>query len=168
MLEDTPTRLPSIPRRKAFPIAALILCFMALFSSGCSGFHRAWNQQQVRNSAVNHPQEASIAGAWTGHWESTANGHHGALRCLITAKENHRYQAWYHAKYLKWFSYSYKVEMVVDPLDPLLTFQGQADLGALAGGEYQYQGSVSNQVFRATYQARKDHGIFQMERPGKK
>ena len=31
MLEDTPTRLPSIPRRKAFPIAALILCFMALF-----------------------------------------------------------------------------------------------------------------------------------------
>ena len=115
-----------------------------------------------------HPQEASIAGAWTGHWENTATGHHGALRCLITAKENHRYQAWYHAKYLKWFSYSYKVEMVVDPLDPLLTFHGQADLGALAGGEYQYQGSVSNQVFRATYQARKDHGIFQMERPGKK
>ena len=32
---------------------------MALFSSGCGGFHRAWNQQQVRNSAVNYPQEAS-------------------------------------------------------------------------------------------------------------
>ena len=57
--------------------------------------------------------------------------------------------------------------MVVDPLDPLLTFHGQADLGTLAGGEYQYKGSVSNQVFRATYQARKDHGIFQMERPGR-
>ena len=104
---------------------------------------------------MNYPQEASIAGAWTGHWESTANGHHGALRCLITAKENHRYQAWY-AKYLKWFSYSYKVEMVVDPLDPLLTFHGQADLGTLAGGEYH---SLQSGL-RATYQARKDHGIF--------
>ena len=129
MLEDTPTRLPSIPRRKAFPIAALILWFMALFSSGCGGFHRAWNQQQVRNGAVNHPQEASIAGAWTGHWKMRPMDIMGALRCLITAKENHRYQAWSHAKYLKWFSYSYKVEMVVDPLDPLLLSPRPSRLG---------------------------------------
>ncbi len=46
----------------------------------------------------------------------------------------------------------------------LITFQGKADLGFLAGGTYAYQGQVSNHVFQATYRAKSDHGVFHMQR----
>ena len=44
-------------------------------------------------------------------------------------------------------------------------FEGQADLGSLAGGLYHYEGYATLTNFYSTYRAQYDFGTFQMTRP---
>ena len=150
-----------LPSSKVLYLFGILSLLAVCLTTGCSGFHRAWENQ----AALTSTEDEGLSGLWAGKWESEKNGHHGTLRCLITQTGNQQYQAWYHAKYLKWFSYAYKVDMEAHLTEPnLITFQGKADLGFLAGGTYAYQGQVSNHVFQAIYRAKSDHGVFHMQR----
>ncbi len=106
-------------------------------------------------------------GRWQGSWQSEVNGHHGRLRCLVTRDGNGGYQACFHANYLKVFSFGYTVPLAVQETDGAFRFQGEADLGRLAGGMFNYEGQATPTNFFSTYQARKDHGTFRMIRPEK-
>ena len=44
-------------------------------------------------------------------------------------------------------------------------FTGEADLGKLAGGVYQYGGTGTTNRIDINYRADKDHGTFKLERP---
>jgi len=44
-------------------------------------------------------------------------------------------------------------------------FQGDENLGWLAGGVYHYEGRVSPTNFHSTYRSKYDHGTFEMGRP---
>ena len=63
-------------------------------------------------------------------------------------------------------SFQYEtVFTVVDASSGLLRFQGQEDLGSVAGGVYRYDGTVEGDRFHATYTAENgDHGVFEMRR----
>jgi len=41
--------------------------------------------------------------------------------------------------------------------------EGQADLGKLAGGIYQYKGEAGETAFNCTYRCAFDHGRFQLK-----
>jgi hypothetical protein len=63
-------------------------------------------------------------------------------------------------------AYSYRLE-----LDTELTatgewaFDGEADLGWLAGGQFRCEGTASTNGLRAAYESKRDRGTFTLSRP---
>ena len=109
-----------------------------------------------------------IAGRWEGTWRSDANGHTDALRCLMTAQTNGFYSARFHAQYKRGlfrFSFSYTVPLEVRREGDAFRFDGGADLGWLAGGQYHYHGTATATNFHSTYDSKYDRGVFDMTRP---
>jgi hypothetical protein len=144
-----------ILRAIVLPLALLILA-----TAGCSNFNHDWEvatQQPV--------QPNQLEGPWQGSWRSDVNGHNGALRCVITKKEDDSYRARFHAKYGKMLSFGYTVPLKAQPQDSSWKFQGQANLGFLAGGVYYYDGHADGTNFFSKYDSKYDHGTFQMKRP---
>ena len=136
--------------------------FLVIFgvTTGCSTFQRDWRQ------AAKSPARAdSITGRWEGRWQSDANGHHGKLRCLISEDAHGNYAARFRASYLKILSFSYSVALEVNSNNLTWQFHGAEDLGAAAGGLYHYTGTITPTNFHAIYEAKSDHGTFEMKRP---
>jgi hypothetical protein len=125
---------------------------------GCSSFNREWQQ-----NSFSAPTE-DIQGRWQGTWASEATGHTDKLRCIISKKTDGTFQAWFHAKYKKVLSFGYTVPLKVELVDRAWKFQGEADLGWLAGGVYHYKGSAGGTNFTLTYESKYDHGTFEMNR----
>jgi len=135
-------------------------CLLTLGGSGCSTFNRDW-----KASARTAVPTNDIQGPWDGDWLSQTRGHHGRLRCLMTKTAEGRYDARFHAKFWKIFSFGYTVPFAVQQSDSSYRFQGDADLGKLAGGLYHYEGQATPTNFNSTYSSKADQGIFQMKRP---
>jgi len=106
---------------------------------------------------------SGLEGRWEGQWLSDVNGHHGKLRCIVK-KEGDIYPARFHAKYQKILSFGYTVALKAEPFENGFKFRGEANLGALAGGVYYYQGHADTTNFSSTYSCKYDHGTFQMQR----
>ncbi len=99
-----------------------------------------------------------------GTWTSEASGHHGSLKCVVTATNAHQYRAFFHATYKKILSFSYAVPLTVEHREGKAVFHGEADLG-WAGGVYSYDGEANATNFFSLYRSEKDHGQFRMQRP---
>ena len=136
----------------------LILAVLVL-AAGCCGFDREWKRAGVEPKVAE-----GLAGRWQGAWVSEKNGHHGKLRCLVTPGTNNVYQARFHAKYWKIFSFGYEVPLEAQCGSGTCRFEGQADLGALAGGVYRYKGEVAGTNWQSSYTSRYDRGSFRMDR----
>jgi hypothetical protein len=127
--------------------------------TGCCGFGREWK----RAGLTPRPADG-IAGRWEGSWISEKNGHHGRLRCLMAPSTNGFYNARFHAKYWNILSFGYTVPLQVQSSNDVYRFQGEANLGKLAGGVYHYTGAVVGTNWQSTYSSRYDYGRFQMGR----
>ncbi|MBI4325052.1 MAG: hypothetical protein HY674_07280 [Chloroflexi bacterium] len=128
--------------------------------TGCSSFPRDW-----RRAAATPGPAAGIEGRWQGSWVSGVNGHHGRLRCLVRRLDRGQYQARFHARYRTIFSFGYTVSLAVEERNGLFKFHGEADLGRLAGGKYQYEGTATATNYSSTYRSQYDSGTFRMVRP---
>lgn len=136
-----------------------LLVVGALLGSGCSSFNRQWRDAEKTVVAP-----GDIAGRWEGTWKSEKNGHHGALRCIISpASQTNLYQARFHAKYAKILSFSYTVDLQTTRQGDVFQFTGSADLGKV-GGVYNYQGQADRSRFLSTYTSKDDHGTFEMQK----
>ena len=148
-------------RHKFLHLAALLFASSAaLFFSGCSTFTYDWRQAAKQPTSTNE-----ITGRWDGSWISTANGHHGALRCLVTKRADGDYDARYRATYQRVLSFSYTVPLHAQSGADGMVFRGEADLGWLAGGIYKYEGRANPTNFFSTYDSKYVRGTFQMTRP---
>jgi hypothetical protein len=150
-------------RSRAWAPAAAFLFFLVWFTSGCSSFsfNRDWKR------TVSQPVAAGdIAGPWEGEWKSRKNGHHGRLCCLLIRRSEGMYFARFHAVYWKVFRYTSSVVLQAREEPQRVAFDGEADLGWWAGGNYRYEGYASETNFFATYRSKYDHGTFSMRRPG--
>lgn len=107
-----------------------------------------------------------MSGRWDGCWLSSANGHTGRLRCIITRGTNDTYSARFHATYAKILKFGYTVPLSVTASNQSWHFTGAANLGFMAGGVYRYNGSATSNSFHSTYASKYDHGTFDMERVG--
>lgn len=136
----------------------------ALLLAGCSTFEREWR------SAAQMPRlEDDLAGRWEGTWRSEVTGHNDQLRAVIAAGSNGVYLTHFHARYRKGifrFAFGYSVPLQARQTNGTHQFLGEADLGWLAGGLYRYEGSATATRFFSTYHCKRDHGAFELKRPG--
>jgi hypothetical protein len=130
-----------------------------LLLAGCSTFERDWAAMAPTSNG-----EATIEGRWSGTWRSDVNGHHGGLRCIIRPANDGSLQARYRATWGWGFTFEYTVPMSAEPDGDGWRFAAEADLGWLAGGRYEYAGSVTGDAFISTYRCARDHGTFQLRR----
>lgn len=96
---------------------------------------------------------------------SDVNAHTGKLRCIITRQTNDMYAARFRATYMHVLHFGYTVPLRVTPQDRGWQFQGEEDLGVMAGGIYRYEGCATITNFHSTYDSKYDRGIFEMHRP---
>ena len=144
------------------PRVYLLGFFAALIAVGCSSFNRDWKK------AAGQPIQG-IEGRWIGRWHSDHNQHNGVLRCLISKKEVDLYETRFHAKYklsILTISYPYNMVMTINSNGDTYNFKGEANLGRLAGGVYQYDGTGTTNNLAINYRSPKDHGTFRLQRPG--
>jgi hypothetical protein len=131
-----------------------------LLCCGCASFNRDW-----KRAAQQPTTPDSVAGRWEGMWISDVNGHNGRLRCLLTQEDAGEYRARFRATYWKVFRFTYAVPLEFHAHDTGWEFNGEANLGWLAGGAYYYEGRATLTNLHATYKSKHDHGRFEMRRP---
>ena len=146
-----------ISGRVATEAAALVI---VLGLCGCSTFNRDW-----RRASSSPPDQQSVEGRWEGRWISDVNGHHGGLRCLMEQEDNSHFHARFRATYASIFHFGYTVPLEMQPHDLGWEFNGEADLGKMAGGTYYYEGRATTTNLFSTYKSSKDHGRFELKRP---
>lgn len=137
-------------------MALLALC-------GCSTFSYEWRREARRTAPAN-----GITGPWEGRWLSQSNGHAGTLRAIVTQVDTSHLDVKFYAAYKQWitFHFGYTVRMEAKPgVEGVVSFRGSEDLGALAGGVYNYEGQADRTNFSSTYKSKYDHGTFEMKRP---
>ena len=179
-----PAPVPGASNRPTRVIALL----MPLLSIGCSSFEREWKKSttppglaEARSTALRpkaHPardQHAPPArleeGAWTGMWSSTGTGHSGKLRCLVKvippgeSGPPETAQFTYHAV---WGVFS-GVFQTTQPIEPQqnnsLLSAGSWKLPRWAGGQYDYDMSLTGSRFEGVWSGGGDTGTFQLARP---
>src|ERR1700743_1983965 len=95
----------------------------ALFNNRAE-FHRRWKQ-----SAAMRLAPGGLEGRWEGEWISEANGHRGALKCLLTRKPEGDYEAMFHAVYAKVLTVCYTIPLRGKFDGSKLLLKGKSDLG---------------------------------------
>jgi hypothetical protein len=128
----------------------------ALFNNRAQ-FNRRWREQTAQAGARN-----GLEGLWQGEWISQANGHHGALKCILMKTKSDDYEAMFHAVYARFLSVAYTVPLCGQSIDGKLKLEGETDLGKLAGGIYHYEGEADENAFVCTYRCAYDHGTFHL------
>jgi hypothetical protein len=104
----------------------------------------------------------SVAGSWTGSWESTKNkGHGGGLSCVATEKSKNEWEAVFTAEYGK--TSSYNVNLKGKPDGEKVVFGGKVDLGEKSG-VYTWTGRATATEFTGEYEGGGDSGTFKMTR----
>lgn len=129
---------------------------LAPLTANCREFHDRW-ERATRDSS-------RIAGRWEGEWVSEANGHRGPLRCVLETLADGRWRATFHAGYAGVFRACYATELTAAASGSGWTFEGESDIGWLAGGVYRCEGDATDSAFTARYRSRYDNGRFQLHR----
>jgi hypothetical protein len=131
------------------------------FLGSCSmAFKREWRERVAQGPKL------GIEGAWQGTWVSTANGHHGKLRCLIGPAKNAEgdREFHYHATWASLVGGSYRATHRVALSKAGAAFKGEHLMPRWAGGRYVYGGTIQGDDFKACYECSKDQGTFEMQR----
>lgn len=87
------------------------------------------------------------------------------MRAVLERVSPTEYRARFHAKYRKVLGFKYETRFHGDVRDGVFVFNGEEDLGALAGGLYRYTGKISPTNFFSTYESKYDSGTFTLQRP---
>jgi hypothetical protein len=155
-MKNIPPGFLTIFSSRLFALLGLVLIL-----TGCSTFDRDYQ------AALKQPVSAeSPVGPWTGRWTSDKMGHTGELRCLVQKDiGDDLYTARFKARFWKCFTYTSTATLTMKPKGEEFYFDGNAQLGWLAGGEYKYEGRVNPKFFFSEYQCKWDNGTFYMERP---
>ena len=106
-----------------------------------------------------------MAGPWQGEWTSTRSGHHGSLRSVVEVTSETIWHVRFRAGYAHVLRACYAAEFHVARLaDERWTFSGRSDLGALAGGLYEYSGEATSDTIVCQYISTHDRGEFRLRR----
>lgn len=142
----------------------ILMATAALLLPSCgSQFKHEWER-----AADDRRPDRTIDGRWEGTWHSLATGHQGKLRCVVgpaTGPEGDR-TVIYRASWKHFLSASFTTTHRVKDDGTMITFQGNHKMPDWAGGLYSYQGTVCGGRWQSTYRSERDHGTFNLHRPG--
>ncbi len=146
----------------------LCFLFVSCLSNCTIGFNRQWKKAATSQAPADR---VSLDGAWEGTWLSEGTGHRGTLRAIATALPSKgqplRYEFRYKATWKKVLRAVFHAEHDAKREGDHLVLSGEKDLGVF-GGVYRFKGTATPLIFRATYESKMDHGVFDMKRPGTK
>ena len=134
--------------------------FVHLFApltANCREFGAKWDHGVTQTSD-------GVSGCWEGEWISSATGHRGRLRCVISPLAPDRWRMSFRAEYSAIFRACYATDFNVHRDGDRWTFEGGSDLGALAGGAYTYSGHAACDSLVCSYRSARDHGEFRLSR----
>ena len=134
-----------------------IIHLFAPLTANCSDFKQQWDQAA-------HRRQEGVAGRWQGEWISAVSGHRGPLRCVVDPIRPDQWRMAFRAEYAKIFRACYATEFRAIEADGGWTFSGGSNLGALAGGTYEYRGSATAEALICSYRSAKDHGEFRLRK----
>jgi hypothetical protein len=123
-----------------------------------SAFDRLWRENQAGRD-----QMERLSVRWHGEWTSEVNNHRGELRCLLRRDSPTQMEARFSAVFARWLRVCYTVLLKTEASNNSLRLNGEADLGMLAGGIYEYEGELNRDRFECTYRCKYDHGIFRLK-----
>lgn len=135
-----------------------VIHLFAPLAANCRDFSGKWEAAAVLG-------QEGVTGCWDGEWVSEASGHRGRLRCVLTPVAPSLWRMYFRAEYAKVFRACYSTDFsVAEPEPGRWTFKGGSDLGALAGGSYEYAGYATLTELICSYRSAKDHGEFRLRR----
>lgn len=137
----------------------ILLTASVLALTHCSAnFNRAW--AKATTSA-----HQGIEGPWVGSWLSHHNGHSGELRCVVgpDSKGNGDRLFMYHAIWGGVLSGNFNSVHHVTQKGGITHFTADSDLGTY--GQFHADGTIKDGVFKASFKAAGDYGVFEMHRP---
>jgi len=141
-------------------LSLLLLAVCSISSLGCSSFNRQWNALE----SASLDQGSAAGQRWEGLWRSDVNGHEGKLRCIVLPQEADASLFRFSATWGPGIVSDYDIQMVTQPDgEGGLAFEGEMDLGWLMGS-YRCNGKIIGDEFRARYESKQDHGMFEMSR----
>ncbi|MEO6213462.1 MAG: hypothetical protein ABIP65_07520 [Vicinamibacterales bacterium] len=135
--------------------------FLHLFApltANCKDFTHRWERAAALDAD-------SVSGRWEGEWISEATGHRGPLRAVLTVIAPALWRVSFRASYSGMLRACYATDFNVSQQDGRWRFSGGSDLGAIAGGRYEYAGSATLTEMACTYKSSRDHGEFRLQRP---
>lgn len=102
-------------------------------------------------------------GRWNGGWRSNTSGHRGPMRATITPRSDGRYDARFTGRFALIIPFTYRVTMTpvaVSPCETTLVATKKMPIF----GTYRMTATVSGNSLEARYTAKKDVGLFRMQR----
>lgn len=134
-----------------------VIHLLAPLTANCREFHEHW--QQATGS-----EPGGMTGCWTGEWISEATGHRGPLHCVSVVTGPATWRMYFRAEYSRVFRACYSTDFTIVEESGGWTFSGGSNLGALAGGAYEYRGSATRDALTCSYESARDHGEFRLAR----
>ena len=107
----------------------------------------------------------SPTGRWEGHWSSDGSGWRGPVRCIVTKATDGTYDARFRARYATVLATERHIELGSFRRGGLWHFEGEENLGLLAGGRHVYRGKASADQLFLTYESARGRGSLELERP---
>ena len=156
----------------------LLLLTLALASSACTSFDRAWtiwspaNLKPVGTVLGLPPRtipQSPFDGRWSGRWTSAQ--HHkiggeplgGNLRVALSKYDPNKYRANIRANWAI-FKSDYEIFLDGQVKGNVLHLHGESDGCPIFGGAYRYDGRVTPHHFAMTYESSHDHGTVELTR----
>ena len=99
-------------------------------------------------------------GKWRGEWISGTNGHRGPLRASIRQTPAGDYRAVFAGRFAKVIPFVYSTRLTPTPWPGQYTSVKRLPLV----GTYRMSATVTPGHFEATFQGRKDQGVFRLDR----
>ncbi|MFK7768534.1 MAG: hypothetical protein AB8B55_15030 [Mariniblastus sp.] len=117
----------------------------------------------VQSLNANSALSDELAGNWRGGWQSCNSGHRGKLNAQFCRIDSTHVRATFKGTFAKVIPFRYRPVLNIVHEEPgLVVLQGNKKIPL--GGNFQYNATISNGQFNATYRSRRDHGIWQMQR----
>lgn len=157
-----------------------LLLALALASSACTTFDRAWAiSSPARVKPVGGPLglpprthlQSPFDGRWVGHWTSerhrglSGKPASGELRLVLARHDPYKYRAFFRAGWMI-FRTDYQVMLDARQRGGVLHLHGQEPLSPIFGGTYRYDGTVTPDRFTMHYDSRYDRGTIDLRRWG--
>ena len=113
--------------------------------------------------AVASPAEVAVAsspeGKWSGQWRSEATGHQGPLKARIRKLDNDRYRAMFRGRFFAVIPFIYPTTLQRSGDSSFTSSQRLPLLGT-----YKMKAEVTSDQFKATFEGRRDTGVFELSR----